>query len=146
MSNVKVKYQTLVAIWSALLVSQLMFLVMVYFIKPQLYTFDGSAPVLGEHPIVILLFAGAALGVFILSFVLRNQHIRRAVVDQDAGCVQTGLVLGCALSELSSLLGLVLAFVFEYPYFFLWIALGIIGVLFHFPRRNQLDAATYKSF
>jgi hypothetical protein len=144
MSNVKVKYETLVVIWAGLLVSQALFLVLIYFVKPQLLTFDSSGPLLGEHPIVTVLFAAAAIAVFILSFVLRDQHIRRSVIDQDAGCVQTALVLGCALSELSSLLGLVLAFVFDYQYFFLWIALGIIGVLCHFPRRDTLAAASYK--
>lgn len=143
MSNVKVKYQTLVTIWGALLISQVMFLVIIYFVKPELFTFDFSSPLLGKHPIVTVLFAAAAVAVFILSFVLRNQHIRRAVIDQDAGCVQTALVLGCALSELCSLLGIVLAFVFDYPYFFLWIALGIVGVLCHFPRRDTLAAANY---
>jgi len=143
-SKVKVKYETLVVLWAALLFSQVTFLVVIYFVKPELFTFDFSSPILGKYPIVIILFAAAAIAVFILSFVLRNQHIRRSVIDQDAGCVQTGLVLGCVLSELSSVLGIVLAFVFDYPYFYFWIALGIIGVLSHFPRRGSLDAASYK--
>lgn len=57
---------------------------------------------------------------------------------------QTGLVLACALSEVCSLLGVVLAFVFDYQYFFLWIGLGVIGILFHFPRKDALHAASYK--
>lgn len=140
-SNVKVKYETLITLWGALLMSQLLFVALVYFLKPHLFTFDFSQPLLGKHPIVAVLFAAAAIAVFILSFLLRNQHIRRSVIDQDAGCVQTALVLGCALSEISSLLGIVLAFVFDYQYFFLWIALGLLGVLLHFPRRGQLAAA-----
>ncbi len=137
-SNVKVKYETLVMLWGALLSSQLIFLLLVYTIKPELLSLEFSQPLLGKHAIVTVLFAAAAVAVFVLSFVLRNQHMRRAVADQDAGCVQTGLVLGCTLSELSSILGVVLAFVFDYQYFFAWIALGLIGVLFHFPRRNAL--------
>ena len=140
-SNMKVKYETLVIIWGALLASQAVFLLLIYLVKPELFAFDFRRPFFGEQPLIILLFAVAALVFFILSFVLRNQHMRRAVVDQDAGCVQTGLVLGCALSEASSLLGVILAFAFDYHYFFLWIALGMLGVLFHFPRRNNLLAA-----
>lgn len=144
-SNAKVKYETLVILWGALLTSQFLFLVMVYMIKPELLTSDFSQPLLGKHPIVIILFAAAAIAVFVLSFLLRDQHIRRAVIDQDAGCVQTALLLGCALSEISSILGLVLAFVFDYQYFFLWIALGLLGVLCHFPRRKSLRDAGLKS-
>jgi len=141
---INVKYETLVILWGALLTSQVLFLVLVYMIKPALFTFDFSEPYFGKYPIVIILFAVAAVAVFILSFMLRNQHMRRAVIDQDAGCVQTGLLLGCALSEISSMLGMVLAFVFDYHYFFFWIALGLIGVLFHFPRKGNLDAASYR--
>ena len=138
---IQVEYKTLVVLWGAMVSSQVLFLALVYIVKPYLFTSDFSQPLLGKHPIVIVLFAAAAIAVFSLSFILRNQHMRRAVVDQDAGCVQTGLLLGCALSEISSVLGLVLAFVFDYQYFFLWIALGIIGSLCHFPRRqNLLDA------
>ncbi|MEP6704987.1 MAG: hypothetical protein ABJB34_09290, partial [Acidobacteriota bacterium] len=128
-------------IWGALLVSQLMFLFVIYMVKPELFTFDFSEPYFGKHPIVTVLFAAAAIAVFVLSFVLRNQHIRRAMIDHDAGCVQTGLVLGGVLSEISSLLGVVLAFVFDYHYFYLWIALGLLGVLGHFPRQGHLQAA-----
>ena len=143
-SNMKVKYETLVIIWGALLTSQAVFLLLICLIKPELFAFDFTRPFFGNQPLIVFLFAVVALIFFILSFVLRNQHMRRAVIDQDAGCVQTGLVLGCALSEASSLLGVVLAFAFDYHYFFLWIALGIIGVLFHFPRRDNLMAAVYK--
>jgi Na+-translocating ferredoxin:NAD+ oxidoreductase RnfD subunit len=140
-SNVRVKYQTLVSLWGALLASQIIFLVIVYSIKPDLFTLDFTQPFLGKHPIVIVLFAAVAIAVFVLSFLLRNQHMRRAIRDQDTSCVQTGLLLGCALSEISSILGLVLAFVFDYQYFFAWIALGLVGVLLHFPRRTNLLAA-----
>ncbi|MEP7148941.1 MAG: hypothetical protein ABI857_08655 [Acidobacteriota bacterium] len=144
-ARVNVKYGTLVGVWGALLASQAVFLLIVYAARPELFNFDLSEPLLGKYPIITVLFAIAAVVVFILSFLLRNQHIRRSVVDQNAGCVQTALVLGGALSEISSVLGLVLAFVFDYHYFFLWIALGLVGVLSHFPRRGNLLAAGYKN-
>ena len=138
---IEVKYETLVTLWFALLTSQVLFVVLVYFIKPGLLTFDFSRSFFGDSPLVTFVFAAIAIVFFILSFVLSRQHMRRAERDQDAGCVQTGLVLGCALAEVPSLLGLVLAFAFDHPYFYLWIVLGIIGVLAHFPRRGNLIAA-----
>jgi hypothetical protein len=141
---VQVKYETLVVLWLALLVSQILFFALVWFIKPDLMAFDASRSFLGTMPLVTVVFAAIAVVFLVLSFVLSRQHMRRAVRDQDAGCVQTGLVLGCALSEVPSLLGLVLAFAFNHPYFYFWIFLGTIGILLHFPRKNNLDAATYK--
>ena len=140
----QVEYKTLVIIWFALLTSQVIFLLLVYFLKPELFVMDAATSLLADQPVITLVFAALALVFVILSFVLSRQHMRRAIEDQDAGCVQTGLVLGCALSEVPSLLGLVLAFAFDHPYFYLWIALGAFGILLHFPRKDNLDAATYR--
>jgi hypothetical protein len=37
-----------------------------------------------------------------------------------------------------------MAFAFSYQYFFLWFALGILGMILHFPKRDNLIAAAYK--
>lgn len=142
---IKVEYQTLVVIWFALLMSQAIFLGLIWFVKPEIVSADTSRPLLGDQPLIILVFAGSALIFFLLSQVISRQHMRRAVRDQDAGCVQTGLVIGCALSEIASVLGVILALFFEYPYFYLWIALGAFGILLNFPRKGNLDAATYRT-
>lgn len=149
---VQVKYQTLLVTWIALLVSQVTFLVLIWFVKPDIFAAGAErnaregfwAAFLNETPLVTLVFAGIAIVFLFLSFVLSRQHMRRAVRDQDAGCVQTALILGCALAEIPSLLGVVLAFFFDHPYFYLWIALGVFGILLHFPRKGNLDAASYK--
>ena len=151
---IAVQYQTLVVIWVALLLSQVVFLAFVYFTRPDLI---GAKPAsdnlsvgaasltdfLGPKPLITLAFAASALVFFFLSQVLSRQHVRRAIQERDASCVQTGLVLGCALSEISSVLGLILALAFDYPYFYLWIALGAFGIILNFPRKTSLDAATY---
>ncbi|MBA3352209.1 MAG: hypothetical protein H0U23_07270 [Blastocatellia bacterium] len=142
---IQVEYQTLVVIWFALLASQILFLVLVFFAKPELFAFDRSTPLLAGQPVITLVFAALAIVFVILSFVMSQQHMRRAIQDQDAGCIQTGLVLGCALSEVPSILGLILAFFFDHPYFYVWIAVGALGVLLHFPRKGNLDAARYKT-
>lgn len=141
--TIKVEYKSLVVIWLALLLSQVLFLVMIYTMEPSLFTIDWTKPPLGEQPLITLAFIVSAIVFFVLSFVMRRQYARRAVEDHDAGCVQTGLVLGCVLSEIPSLFGVLLAFIWNYQFFFLWIALGAIGILFHFPRRGNLDAALY---
>lgn len=141
---IQVKYETLVVMWLSLLTSQVLFVAIVWFVKPELFKFDASNPFFGDMPLVTLVFAASAVLFVFLSFVLSRQHMRRAVQDQDAGCVQTGLLLGCALSEVASILGLILAFAFDHPYFFAWIALGTVGILFHFPRKGNLEAASYK--
>jgi F0F1-type ATP synthase membrane subunit c/vacuolar-type H+-ATPase subunit K len=144
---IKVQYQTLVVIWFALLMSQVLFFLFIWFSKPELISArylsaSSIREVLGTQPLIIIVFAGSALIFFLLSQVIARQHMRRAVRDRDATCIQTGLVIGCALSEISSILGVILALLFNYPYFYLWIALGTLGILMNFPRRSNLDAAT----
>lgn len=141
---IKVEYQTLVAIWLLLLISQVVFFVVVSYAKPGIFSAEARGSVLDNLPLVTVVFTAIAILFFVLSFVLSRQYMRRAVEDQDAGCVQTGLLLGCVLCEMSSILGLVLAFVFSHPYFYLWLALGTLGIFLHFPRKGNLDAATYK--
>ncbi|HKP68743.1 MAG TPA: hypothetical protein VJV05_05645 [Pyrinomonadaceae bacterium] len=141
---IQVEYQTLVVVWLALLVSQVLFFAIVWFVKPYIFQHETPPPFFGTMPLVILVFSISAIAFLLLSFVLSRQHMQRAARDQDASCVQTGLILGCALSEIPSILGLVLAFAFDYPYFYVWIALGTLGMLLHFPRKGNLDAAMFK--
>jgi len=143
-TNVEQIYKTLLIIWFALLMSQALFLVVVFFSKPEVFRIDFSKPLLGDNAAIVLAFAALALANFALSFIMKRRSFEQAVEKQELSYVQTGLVLACAFCESISLLGLVLAFAFAYQYFFLWFALGIIGIVLHFPRRDALIAASYK--
>ena len=134
----------MVVLWAALLMSQFLFALLILFTKPNLFGFPPWGSLLGENATIVIVFALAAITSVAVSFVLRKQNVNKGVSTQNVGLIQTGLIMGCALSEVSSLLGVVLAFAFNYRYFFLWIALGVIGLLLHFPRRSDIEAANFK--
>lgn len=138
------QYQTLLIIWAALLFSQVLFLVMLFFTKPDLVRFDFSQNPLAPSGAMILGFAVAAVTCVVISFAFKRRLYERAVEAQDPAQVQSGLIIALALCEASSLFGLVLAFAFDHPYFFLWFILGIVGMLLHFPKQSDLLAAGYK--
>jgi len=142
--NLVAQYQTLIILWAALLMSQFMLLLVAFFAKKELFNFRFDQPVTGQSGTMILGFAVAALTCFFFSFAFKKRFNERAVEQQDPKLVQTGLIIAIALCEASSLIGLTLAFAFDYQYFFLWFALGIVGVLLHFPRQSDLLAAGYK--
>lgn len=142
--NPEQAFQTLVIIWFALFMSQFLFLGLVFFVKPELMRFDLTRPLLGENSIVVLLLAAISLVDLGISFVLRRKNLDRAVAEQNVAHVQTAMITGCALSEAISLFGLLLAFSFDYPYFYLFLALGLLGIILHFPRRSLVHAASYK--
>jgi len=150
--NIEAQYKTLLILWAALLVSQLMFLVLLFFTRPKLFQFDFRQSILGEGtgdsgstPAMIIGFGVAAVTAVLFSFAFRRRLNERAVAAQDTSLVQTGLIIALALCEASSLFGLALAFAFDYQYFFFWFAFGILGMALHFPRRDELHAASYKS-
>ncbi|HEY0428692.1 MAG TPA: hypothetical protein VGC76_13005 [Pyrinomonadaceae bacterium] len=142
--SVEQAYKTLVTIWAALLMSQFLFLVVIYFVRPEVFKFDFSRSLLGENPVFVIALAAAAIGNFIMSLVLRRKYLAQATAEQNVGLVQTAMIIGCALSEAISLFGLLLVFLQGYQYFFLFFALAIFGFLLHFPRRENLIAASYK--
>ncbi len=142
--NIEQSYRTLAIIWFALLSSQVMFLVVTFLAKPELFKFDSGKPVLGENASIIIAFAFLALTNLALSFVMKKRSFEQAVAEQKIAYVQTGLILACAFCEAISLLGIVLAFAFSYQYFFVWFAVGLLGIILHFPRRDTVIAANYK--
>lgn len=59
-------YRTSALTWAALLMSQFIFLFVLFFIKPEVYKFDFSKPLLDENSTIILtLFAIAVVSVII---------------------------------------------------------------------------------
>jgi len=93
---------------------------------------------------MVIVFAILGLSTFLISFVLRRKFLNQAISEQKPALVQTALVVSCALCEATTLFGLVLAVAFNYHFFFLWFALGIPGIILHFPKRDNLIATSYK--
>jgi F0F1-type ATP synthase membrane subunit c/vacuolar-type H+-ATPase subunit K len=142
--NLVAQYQTLLIVWAALLSTQVLFVVMLFFVKPNLFRFDFSQSPLEPSGAMILGFAVAAVTCVVLSFAFKRRLYERAVEAQDPAQVRSGLIIALALCEASSLFGLVLAFAFDYPYFYFWFILGIAGMLLHFPKQTDMLAAGYK--
>ncbi len=137
-------YQTIFIVWAALLFSQFIFAVLVYFVKPELRQLDLSAPLLGDQPAIVVVFASVGVLSLILGQILKGRVLERSVAEQNVGLVQTATIVASALAEVSSLLGVMLAFAFGYRYFLAFIVVGIVGVLMAFPRRSQVHAASFK--
>lgn len=142
--NVEHLFRTLAIIWGILLLSQFMFIFVLTQATPELFKFDFSAPIFDENAIFVVAFAVMAIFNLVLSFVIKKRCYEQAAAEQKPQLVQTGLVIACAFCEAISLFGMVLAFAFSYKYFFAWFALGVFGILLHFPRRADLFAASYK--
>ncbi len=136
--------QKMVVIWGALMSSQFIFLMVLYFIKKELFHIDLSQPLAGNNPMLVAMGAVLSLTTFALSFAMKGRLVKQAEAEQNVALVQTGHIVAYALCESISLVGFMLAMLIGYQYFFLWFAAGIFGILLHFPRRKYIAAAGYK--
>ncbi len=97
-ANIDGQYQTFLVIWIALLISQVMFVVIIFIVRPELFQFDLSRPILGSDgdgeagPVVVIGFAIAAVTAALLSFVFRRRSNERAIARQSVADLQSGLI------------------------------------------------------
>lgn len=143
--NAEQSYRTMLMLWSSLLMSQFLFVGMVYFVKPELFRFEFSKHPVGDYSMLIIVLAVIAFSNFGISFWIRKYLVEKAVTDQSVPGIQTALIVGCALCESVSLLGLLAAFAEDYQYFFVFSAVGILGTILHIPKRSDIFAASYRS-
>jgi hypothetical protein len=140
-SNLDKRYQTLVVLWFALLMSIGMYFLFSLFVAPAVASEPRNAPS------SLLIVALTALATFLVlgSFAVKRKLLERSVETQDVSLVQKGLVIACAMCEVSALLGLLAHFVIGYREYYLLFLIATAGAALHFPRRIQLEAASYKN-
>jgi NADH:ubiquinone oxidoreductase subunit 2 (subunit N) len=134
------RYQTMLVLWFALLMSIVMYFLFSLFATPEV----GN-----EHknpPSSMFIFGITALATFlvIISFPVKQRFLQRSVENQDIGLVQKGMVIACAMCEVSALLGLLEHYIIRNREYYLLFILAAGGIALHFPRRSHLEAASYK--
>ena len=134
------RYQTMIILWLALLMSIGMYFFVSVFAGPEIQ------PESGNPRSSILTVVLTALGTFlvIVSFAVKQKILRRSVDQQDVNLVQKALVVACAICEATALLGLILRFAVGNREYYLLFILAAAGIVLHFPQRSQLEAASYK--
>ena len=143
--DVSASYQTLVAIWASILISQVLLFGLIYLTSPELFELDPSKPMLGENPMFVLLIAVESALSLVISIIKSGDYVKQAVDEQKTEHVQTALIIGVALTTSVSLWGVFLAVAFDYQYFFIWMTVGFVATCLHFPRRSDLENASRNS-
>ena len=135
------RYQTLLVLWIAMLMNVVMFFVLILIASPE------SAGRPDTEPFSIVTFVLAALGAFlvVISFTVRNKLLERSVDRQEIALVQKAYVLAWAICEVSAVIGIVKRFVLRNSDYFLMLIIAFIGIALHFPKRDHLRSASYKS-
>ena len=141
-TNIEQIFTSSLTAWGAITFSQVMLLVLIYVIKPELLAFDTGKLFAGENAVIVIGLAFAAVVLVAVSFFVKRHFYAIAMAMRKPGQLMTGTLVAVAVCEGASMLGLLTVFVFDNPYFFLWIGLGLFGSLLHFPQRSAFyDAA-----
>ena len=118
-----------------------------FFMHSLMSSSDRSeAFIVADEQTIVSVGVPVALAIFIGGLILRAKFTRRGVNEQDRQLVLKALVYGLQASGLIAMMGLALAIVFWYQYFFLWSILAIVSLLVHFPRLKPFLDASYKQF
>ena len=132
-ARVEARHRVILIVWFSLMMSISIFLVMTTMIPSNT-----------AEPNTTLSFAliGVAFTVVIASILIKQRYVQRAIEKRDAAMLQTGYIIGFALCESAALWGLVDHFVTGSSYYYLSFALGLLGMLLHFPKKDHVRAAT----
>lgn len=137
-TGTKAVYFVFVGLWSAILVSQFLFLLIIYFAKPDIFDADSSS-----QPIDVVYILAALAGIVLVgSFVVKKLLLSYARASKVSALIFVASILGSSLCDAVSLFGLLSAFVANYRYFFVFFLAGICGTIIHFPSRSALVAAS----
>ncbi len=134
--TVEAQHRTMLILWFAFLMT----IVMYFFITFVIARLEGES-----NRVLTIVFSAMSAFAVGVSFPVKKKFFARAIEGQQVRLVNTGFIVAAALCEVSALLGLVDFLLGVDPYYFLLIGLAFLGLLLHFPRRNDLEAASYKS-
>ena len=140
-AGLELRLRMLRILWAAFLVCVGLFFLVTRFTRPT----DLPTEVSGGLSPLLYVLAVVALILVVASFALKGIFYKRAAEHQQPMLTQAGFTLAMALCESGVLLGMVGIFVTRNDAAYLIFALGALGMLLHFPRREQVEAAFYNS-
>ena len=100
---------------------------------------------LEPNPSLSLTLICVAMVMVLVAFVIKSKLLSKALEQQNTGMVQQAYVLTWAINEVAALLGLMDFFLTNDRYYFVLLIIAALGLLLHFPRREHVVNAAFKS-
>jgi hypothetical protein len=136
-TKIELQMRTLRILWFALCMS-----IVFYFIVTLIVE---RAPDLGPNNVLLYVLVGTSVTTTLQSFLIKKALLNRAFAQQQVQMVQQSYIVTWAVTEVGALLGLVIFFTTNSPYYFLPMVVSLLGQLLHFPRRDHVINATFKN-
>lgn len=130
--TIEQRHRTLLIVWFALCMSFVMYLVMIRIAPARL----------AENAKLTLVLNTIGLIPVATSFLVKQILLGKAVAAQKVEQVHTAYIVAWALCEVAALLAFVENRITGSGYYYVGFAVGGLGLLLHFPRKQHLlDAA-----
>lgn len=107
--------------------------------------FAGRSENLKDNRTLSLVLIGVALSTTLISFLIKNRLLNRAIEQQQVQLVQQAYVVTWAVIDVAALLGMVDFFLTGDRYYYLLFLIAACGMLLHFPRSEHVINASFKS-
>ena len=134
---IELRIRTIRTLWVALLLSTAGYFVLTIFVKPS----ENTTP--NTMLSIVLLLAGVSTT--LISFLIKNKLLSRAVDQQQVGLVQQAYVVAWAINEVAAMLGLLDFFLAAHRHYYILFIISALGLLLQAPRRESVVNAAFKS-
>ena len=134
---IELRIRSMRTLWVALLASIGGYFVLTIFVKLK----EDVTP--NPTLSLVLLFVGISLT--LISFLIKSKLLSRAVDQQQVPMVQQAYIVGWAVNEGAALLGVLDFFMTGNRYYFVLFLISACGLLLHFPKRESVENAAFKS-
>jgi len=132
-------YRTMLIVWVGITMGLAGLFVFSTFAAPE----PSTEPTTMPSGVVLFVLAALATFIMVLSFAVKRKILQRSVEKQDVMLVQQAMVVACAMCELGALFGVVERFVIGSGEHYLLFLISAVGMALHFPRRDQVLAASW---
>jgi len=136
-TSIELRIRTMRMLWTGMLLSIGVWYVFLQFARRS----ENLAP----NPTMSLTLLGVAVVSTLLSFLIKSKLLTKAVEQQQVLMVQQGYVVTWAIAEVAALLGMLDFFATGDRYYHLFFIIAACGMLLHFPRREPVVNAAFKS-
>jgi hypothetical protein len=138
----EVRLRTMRILWAAFLMCVGLFFLLAHLTRPEP---GAEAEGGGDVPTLLFALGAAGLTAVVVSFVVKAGFYRRAAEQRQPALLHAGLILALALCESAVLMGMIGLFVTSNDNAYALFGVGALGQALHFPRREQVEAAYYKT-
>ena len=135
--QIEQRLRTIRVLWFGLFTSLVMFYVFSLVKEPSRDVEPNST--------LTLIFTAVALMAIPLSFVVKSIILKQSVEQQRPELVQQAYIIALAINEVGALLGLLDYLSNIAPYYFVPMIIAACGELLHFPQRQHVIDASFKT-